>query len=123
MVLPSEFSWNFDEQADINAVIRDYLPGWVMDDKVSILSKTDANYSISGSCAMVGSPTYYYSHELIDSSGTTTILTTSYSSTDTDDMVISVVNDPVDWTSQKITYWIDYTNMDRYSNSNYNVYP
>ena len=44
MVLPADFKWNYDEQADINVVIRDYLPDWTISDQVSILSNTDANY-------------------------------------------------------------------------------
>ena len=38
-------------------------------------------------------------------------------------MVVTVVNDPVDWASQLITYWIDYANMDRYFKDNLDVYP
>ena len=66
MVKTANFDWNFDEQADINVVIRDYLPDWKMDDKVNIFSKTEPNYNIKGSCSMFGDPTYYYKHELTE---------------------------------------------------------
>ena len=66
MVTPDNFVWLLDEQGDINVVIRDYLPGWTMDDKVSIFSKTDSNYQVDGSCPMSGIPTFYYKHELTE---------------------------------------------------------
>ena len=38
-------------------------------------------------------------------------------------MIVTVVNDPVGWTSQLVTYWIDFANMDRYYAASLDVYP